>query len=352
MSTTNGSKEARSFVDSTAEQQHEKGKFQRLAEETAVDVILSSQYFGSSNLSVGHQQVSAGNAQVKAKMIISVWTLERERHFTLSFTSIATVSAISKASNHADLQATHITPASVRASSSPVGTLPLPEDARSPSDGGASIFSLPSGKLLTVIPFRALGAPSEVNLTAERSALHKTSRLKDAILNAMEIPVCAMWKDQSLVFPNKAAMRILHRYTDSSTDESPDTLSRFKCWTGDFRRELAEHEYPLVQLCRTQQPFKSFKMGIKDPVRGATVYDCSGDCYYDEKTGEFLAGMIALKDVTEYTFALKEQTEESEQQFELICHTTPNMVSWLHIYFQTLLLTPSPFPAVDYYGRW
>ena len=327
-STTNGSKEASSFADSNAKQLHEEGKLRGSTEETAVDVILSSQYFDSSNtLSVGRRHVSPGNAQVKAKMIISVWSLEGQRHFTLSFTSIATVSAISKASNYADLQATHRTPASVRVSSSPVGTPPLPEDATSPSDGGASVFSLPSGKLLTVIPFRTLSAPSEANLAAERSAVHKTSRLKDAILNAMEIPVCAMWKDQRLAFPNKAAMRILHRYTDSSTDESPDTLSRFKCWTGDFTRELAEDEYPLVQLCRTQQPFKSFKMGIKDPVRGATIYDCSGDCYYDEKTGEFLAGMIALKDVTEYTSALKEQTEESEQQFELICHTTPNMVS-------------------------
>ena len=328
MSTKYGSKDASSFLNSTVKNRDGEGRIPRSAEETAVDVILSSQYFGSTNtLSVGSRQIATGKPQITARMIISVWAVEGQRHFTLSFTSIAAVSSISKASNYEDIQATNRTPAADRVSSSPVRAPPIPEDAISHSDGGASVLSLPSGKLLTVIPFRALSASSEANLVAERSAENKTSRLKDAIINAMEIPVCAMWHDQSLAFPNKAAMRILNSYTDSSTDESPDTLSRFKCWTGDFSRELAEDEYPLVQLCRTQQPFKSFKMGIKDPVRGATIYDCSGDCYYDEKTGEFLAGIIALKDVTEYASALKEQTEESEQQFELICHTTPNMVS-------------------------
>ena len=37
--------------------------------------------------------------------------------------------------------------------------------------------------------------------------------------------------------------------------------------------------------------------------------------------------MIALKDVTEYTDKLAAQTEETEQQFQLICDTMPQMVS-------------------------
>lgn len=40
-----------------------------------------------------------------------------------------------------------------------------------------------------------------------------------------------------------------------------------------------------------------------------------------------MGGMVALKDVTEYTEKLAAQTEESEQRFQLICDTMPQMVS-------------------------
>jgi len=40
-----------------------------------------------------------------------------------------------------------------------------------------------------------------------------------------------------------------------------------------------------------------------------------------------MGGMVALKDVTEYTEKLAAQTEESEQQFQLVCDTMPQMVS-------------------------
>lgn len=58
-------------------------------------------------------------------------------------------------------------------------------------------------------------------------------------------------------------------------------------------------------------------------------YDVCGEGVFDENTGEFLAGMVALKDVTEYTEIIKIQSEENERQFEMICHTMPQMVGGL-----------------------
>lgn len=55
--------------------------------------------------------------------------------------------------------------------------------------------------------------------------------------------------------------------------------------------------------------------------------EVSGEGIHDEQTGEFMGGMVALKDVTEYTDKLAAQTEENEQQFQLICDTMPQMVS-------------------------
>ena len=52
----------------------------------------------------------------------------------------------------------------------------------------------------------------------------------------------------------------------------------------------------------------------------------SGEGIVDDKTGEFLAGIIALTDVTEYTDIIKTQSEENDQQFQLICDTMPQLV--------------------------
>ena len=56
------------------------------------------------------------------------------------------------------------------------------------------------------------------------------------------------------------------------------------------------------------------------------VYEISGDCVYDEMTGEFQAGIIVMTEVTNYTNLIKAQSEQNEQQFQLICETLPQMV--------------------------
>ena len=286
--------------------------------DTVVDVVLSAE-FGSAPAEFS----SMAQKQVRARLVISIWTLNGEKHFTLSFTN---ASHSSTPTTDADSRSVSCTPPSASQSPSS-GASFASSDVPQGSSNGTSCVEFPSGKLLTLIPFSPLSASNKKEVAGTPSVLQKTTKMKDAILNTMEIPVCAMWKDQSLAFPNKAAMRVLHTCTGQVAEDAYNLLSGFKCWTDDFSRELSEDEYPLVELCRTQKPFKGRRIGFKDAKKGNTVYDCSGECYHDEKTGEFLAGMIALKDVTEYTSLLKSQSEVNEQQFELICHTTPNMVS-------------------------
>jgi len=288
--------------------------------DTVVDVVLSAEFDSAPAV-----YSTMAQKQVNARLVISIWTLNGEKHFTLSFTN---VSHSSTPTTDADSRSLSRTPPSASQSPSS-GASSASSNVSQDSSNGASRVEFPSGKLLTLITFSPLGTFNKEEGVGTPSVLHKTTKMKDAILNSMEIPVCAMWKDQSLAFPNKAAMRVIQTATGHVTEDAYNVLSGFKCWTEDFSRELNEDEYPLVELCRTQKPFKSQRIGFKDPTKGNTVYDCSGECYYDEKTGEFLAGMIALKDVTEYTSLLKSQSEVNEQQFELICHTTPNMVSWL-----------------------
>ena len=154
------------------------------------------------------------------------------------------------------------------------------------------------------------------------------------MLDATDIPVIALWGDESLAVANKAVARIMHFDTDPVSDDGDDVLSRYRLFTEDFTQEMVQDEFPIVRLCRTQQPFSRLRFGLMDSQMRQKVYETNGSCVYDEKTGEFQAAVCALKDVTWYTELLKaqsEQNEQNEQQFQLICETLPQMVRSLNI---------------------
>ena len=149
------------------------------------------------------------------------------------------------------------------------------------------------------------------------------------MVDATDIPVIALWHDETLAVPNKAVARIMYFDTDPVSESGDDVLSRYRIFTEDFERELKQPEFPLVKLCRTQQPFSRVRVGIMDSQMRQKVYEVVGQCVYHEKTGAFQAAVCALKDVTWYTELLKEQSEQNEQneqQFQLICETLPQMV--------------------------
>ena len=137
----------------------------------------------------------------------------------------------------------------------------------------------------------------------------------------------AMWKDESVVFPNAAARRLLAVNADATTDESYDFMSRFKPWSADFSRQLEDNDNPIISLCRTEKPFSRWQIGlIKDKTGARSNFDVSGHPVFDEKNGEFFAGLIAFKDVTEYTEKIALQTTENEEQFSLICVSLQTLV--------------------------
>lgn len=145
-------------------------------------------------------------------------------------------------------------------------------------------------------------------------------------MNAVDVPLLALWKDESLAIPNKAAAKLMYTKPDPTSNEAYDIISRFRVFTEDFERELDPEEYPIVRLCRTQEPFSKWKVGILAAAGSQKIYEVSGEGIKDEKTGEFLAGIIAFKDVTEYAEIIRTQNEESEHQMQLICESMPQMI--------------------------
>jgi hypothetical protein len=160
----------------------------------------------------------------------------------------------------------------------------------------------------------------------EQPLLDRIKRMKDVIIDRTEIPIIIMWKDGSIAIPNKAMCTLMHEDEDPITEDAADIISRFRFYTEDFERELEHHEYPLVKLCRDQEGFKKSRIGLIDSKNRRTVHECTGDAVYDEETGEFQAGICALKDVTWYMDLVKAQSEQDERKFQLICETMPQTV--------------------------
>ena len=292
---------------------------QSLVHDTVVDVVLTSHLIGKSKSDRLRHELPAG--QVHAKMVISIWALENQRFYTLAFTK---ASSDSHNSSHAQAQSRPVSKASKSSSvspSSPSSSHGLGRE-RCTSCGAATpkTQSSPSGQPLS------LTSPPTSNVASSQSVLQKSSRMKDAMLDVMEIPIFVMWQDESLAFPNKAAIKLMGRTYDATTDDAYDLMSRFVAYTEDFSRELEREEYPMIRLCRSLQPFELMRIGVKDARDRKRIFDVSGEGIYDETTGAFLAGMTAYKDVTVYTELLKSQNQENEEQFELICQLMPAML--------------------------
>ena len=164
----------------------------------------------------------------------------------------------------------------------------------------------------------------------------------------MKLPVFAMWNDESIALPNRAGRELLQQDVDPMTKEGYDFASRCTLFTEDFSRRLEPDEYPIVQLCRTQKSFTCKKVGIKHPKTGKHInFDVSGDGIYDEKTGEFLAGLVWFRDVTEYTDRIAIQNEQNEARFQTMCDSMPQMVSLTRFD----LLSAKFFLALDHNTR-
>lgn len=256
---------------SLREEEEEEGSFKEaekpaIVHDAVVQIIISSrdiQALGGS-ADVPERSVSVEN-HVQASMVISIWMMDNQRYFTLSFTSASTshLPMTTKQSRTVARTPTKIS-LSPPLERSPCSSNDSAPRSRGSSSSPSAAITSPSNIPLAFAPFPLPGAPSGLKASSSASILQKVTRLKDGVLNAMEIPVFAMWKDESLAFPNKAAAKLTQRITEPLGSDSGGQR-HIKVYTEDFEHELEPDEYPLVKLCRTQQPFSNWKIGLKSP---------------------------------------------------------------------------------------
>ncbi len=304
--------------------------------DTVVDVVISSQRDRSAQR-VHRKKQTRPQQQLgtTCRMIISIWNLERQTFFTLTFTSSASPSSgSSKVPSISSSSQRHHSSHSTRSSHS--------THSQTPTSSATSQITSPSEQP-NGVSFPSFAPPPQSATSSTLTDFQKVLKMKNAMLRAVEIPLIAMWRDESVVFPNQAARKLLAVDSDPTNENSYDFKSRFKPWAADFSHELEDDTNPIVALCRTQQGFTNWQIGLLDERTGKKFnFDVSGHPVNDEKTGEFLAGLIAFKDVTEYTAQIAHQAAESDAEFRLICDAAPQMI-W----------TTRPDGYHDYYSqRW
>lgn len=152
--------------------------------------------------------------------------------------------------------------------------------------------------------------------------------MKDALLDNTSVPILAMWKDESLTIPNKAARGLFHPSADlSNVKDGFDLVTKWHIWDETFTTRLDPSEYPISVLVRTQTEFSSRKIGLYDPTTNKqVVFDCLGEAIRDEDTGEFLAGIVTCRDITSMTEEIKDIKTKDEARFQLICDSMPQMI--------------------------
>jgi hypothetical protein len=306
-----------------------------MVHDAVVEVVITQGGISATSLARSSKQMAG--KQAFAKMIITIWEIDDERFFTLTFTSTdsnqtslpssrAQSRQILKASKHHSLGST-----SSGSGSSPSSTA----SGRSSNQGGSSSSSAitsPTAASMSASPFPPLGPPSKMPMSSAPSTLQKVIMMKDALLDNTTVPILAMWKDESLTIPNKAARRLFHPNADlQNVKDGFDLVSRWHVWDETFTTRIDPADYPISILTRTQTPFASRKIGLYDPETGRKlIFDCLGEALTDEATGEFLAGIVTCRDITDITDQMNEQIneikEKDDQRFQLICDSMPQMI--------------------------
>lgn len=316
----------------------------RKTKDTVVDVVISSspgRLKSRSRLKTRPNQTQGPSIQATCRMIITIWSLEGQRFYTMTFTSLPGHS--SHKSHAKSLPSSQTSVASARYPSSNSTRSSQSSHSRTPNSSHSTSQVGSPSEQAGGVSFPPNSTPTQCTPSSALTDFQKVIKMKNAMLKAVEIPLIAMWKDESVVFPNMAARQLLAVDTDPTSETSYDFLSRFRPWTSDFSRMLDESENPIVALCRVERGFSNWHVGLLDEKTGKrSTFDVSGHPVFDEKSGEFLAGLIAFKDVTQYAERMALQTSEHEEQFRLICDMMPQMC-W----------TTTPEGYYDYFSqRW
>ena len=304
--------------------------------DAVVDVVFSTNRDPMTGLPLVTRQDAS--AHVQAQMIVSVWATEDAVFYTLTFTaakveqaSPAATDGAKSTSRTVSRATTGLTMSEALSSNSSSGSS---GHKRAPNQPGTPLSAggLTSPHALPLMDFLPRGPPAKSSAAAPPTMFSKMNRLKDALMNSMNIPAYAMWKDESFGLPNKAIIRLIYPWIEDgvfdSNEQARDFVSRYRLYKDDFSEELRLDEFPIMRLMKEQKAFDMYRVGMYSAKDGSRmVFDTSGQPLLDDK-GEFLGGVVLFHDVTDYAEMITRQQEENAKQFEDITNRVPIMYAY------------------------
>ncbi|KAJ5037345.1 uncharacterized protein L3040_007521 [Drepanopeziza brunnea f. sp. 'multigermtubi'] len=302
-----------------------------MVRDAVVEVVISQEKIGQS-LFAAHYSARKTPRHVFAKMIITVWEIEDEKFFTLTFTNTDAQQNSLPASTGQSRQVTRATKNSSfgSAGSRSHSSSSVSSGKNSTRGGGSSSSSAitsPTTLSMSTSPFPPLGPPSKLSTSSAPSTFQKIILMKDALMDTTSVPILAMWKDESLTIPNRAARRLFDPAADlSNVKDGADLITKWELYDETLTTKLDPSEYPISVLIKTQTPFSSRKFAMVDPdTKQKTVYDALGEGIYGDD-GEFLAGVVSCRDITSLTETITEIKAKDEQRFSMIVDSMPQMI--------------------------
>jgi PAS domain S-box-containing protein len=292
--------------------------------DVSVEVVVSPLTRGPGGVVQKKDKKHLQHSAFQAACIISIWRIEDTQYFTLTFTSAtATQPAASARPSSRVVNRTHTGPHLNKSRSSGSSSSSGRRSGSSSTNVSKAVtptFQQPS--------FPPRGPPLVGGAdTSTTSIFQKATQLKDAILNSINMPAYAIWKDEGFGIPNQALLRLLPKDATYAPGDQRAFLALFKVWTEDFQQPLEVDEFPIMKVCRTQQRVEKTRLGMRQPGTGrGIVFEVTGEPVLHPETGDFLGGIVVFKDVTEYTKAIAARVEENEKQFEYIANFMPVMV--------------------------
>jgi hypothetical protein len=153
-------------------------------------------------------------------------------------------------------------------------------------------------------------------------------RIKKAVFDSSNIAAFILTVDEKFYLTNKKTRELLGDVMGGA--EGCDGLSlrrKLEIWDEHFTRRLEPSEFPGLRLVRAKKPFTDYRCGFMHAITGdRVVMNVSGECLYDDDTGEFMGGICWCKDLQEYSDFLREQQQRTLESHETICNLMPHLV--------------------------
>nr|POE49538.1 two-component system protein a [Quercus suber] len=308
------------------------------------DVVVDIVFSTDRNPRTGLPNTSRGDAasHIQAQLIISIWATEDEQYFTLTFTAASAEPALTSpdpSSSKTTSRTVSRTTTSLSNSLSSGMSSGMSSTSSSSSGNrkhGRDGVSTPTSSNFTsptaqpLMDFPPKGPPAKSSSAAAPTMFSKSNKLKDAILNSMNIPAYALWKDESFGIPNKAAIRLIYPWIEDgifdSNEQARDFLARYVLYREDFSEEIPLEDFPIMRLMREQVSFEGYRVGMYSAKDGSRMlFDVSGETLTDNK-GEFLGGLVLFNDVTAFTNTINMQKKQNEEQFKDITNRIPQLI--------------------------